>query len=210
MGTRNITAVVHDGEIKISQYGQWDGYYKYTGREVLNFCREHLNSTRKREKFIEKLNLCKQVSPSFGSFMRKITEDMGMENGKEFCIPLNQLFPQMSRDTGWEILKIIHSLIPYEFKGIREGEEFKRVQSYPVRLYFDTDGEEYTNVIDLDNNMVYLLTSHNFIGAVLETLPIIQKTYVSQNCYLKFSLDNIPDEDTVDHQVEILFKENNY
>ena len=26
MGTRNLTMVIHDGETKIAQYGQWDGY----------------------------------------------------------------------------------------------------------------------------------------------------------------------------------------
>ena len=204
MGTRNITVVVHDGKIKISQYGQWDGYYDYTGRKILNFCREHLNNACEREDFIEKLNLCKQVSSSFNNLMRKTEEEVGIKNNKDFCIPLNQLFPQMSRDTGWEILKIIYSLIPYEFKGIREGGEFKRIQSYPIQLCLDTDGEEYTNVIDLDNNMVYLLTAHSFNGEVLETLPIIKETYKSQNCYLKFSLNKIPSEKVVDKKVKKL------
>ena len=28
MGTRNLTAVFMDGEYKVAQYGQWDGYQK--------------------------------------------------------------------------------------------------------------------------------------------------------------------------------------
>lgn len=31
MGTRNLTAVYLDGEYKIAQYGQWDGYPKDKG-----------------------------------------------------------------------------------------------------------------------------------------------------------------------------------
>lgn len=37
MGTRHITAVKVDGEIKISQYGQWDGYFTGAGAQVQAF-----------------------------------------------------------------------------------------------------------------------------------------------------------------------------
>ena len=206
MGTRSITAVVHDGKIKISQYGQWDGYYDYTGKGVLQFCREYLKDDYSRGKFTESVNLCKQVTKSFDETMRTIEKRLSRENDKEFCVPLNQLFPQMSRDTGFKILEIIYNLEPYMFKSVKDEktEEIKRVQFYPIQLCLNTDGEEYTNVIDLDNNMVYLLTCHDFKGEALSTIDLIQNTYKRQKCYLKFSLDNIPDEDTVDHQVEAL------
>ena len=204
MGTRNITAVVHDGKIKISQYGQWDGYYSYTGRRVLNFCREHLSEEGNREQFIEKLNLCKQVTESFNKTMRTVEETLGRGNNKEFCIPLNQLFPQMSRDTGWKILEIINGLTAYEFKSSKDEEtgEIKRIQFYPIQLCLDTDGEGYTNVIDLDNNMMYMLTCHEFTGDELEVPTIISKTYKRQRCYLKFSLDSIPEEVEVYEKVK--------
>lgn len=31
MGTRNLTCVVLDGEFKVAQYGQWDGYPEGSG-----------------------------------------------------------------------------------------------------------------------------------------------------------------------------------
>lgn len=202
MGTRNITAVVHDGKIKISQYGQWDGYYNYTGREVLEFCRKYLNDEYGREKFTEKVNLCKQVTKSFDKIMDTVYKKMGRQNGKEFRVPLNQLFPQMSRDTGFKILHIIWELASYDFD---KDDEHNLTQHYPIQLCFDCDfGIEYVNVIDLDNNTIYMLTCHSFKGEALDTTELISKTYKRQHCYLKFSLDAIPDENTVDHQVEAL------
>ena len=41
MGTRNITRVIADGEMRVSQYGQWDGYPTYTGVRVLEFVRDN-------------------------------------------------------------------------------------------------------------------------------------------------------------------------
>ena len=37
MGTRHLIAVQLDGEYKIAQYGQWDGYPDGKGIDVLHF-----------------------------------------------------------------------------------------------------------------------------------------------------------------------------
>ena len=37
MGTRHLIAVAIDGEYKVAQYGQWDGYFEGQGVDVLNF-----------------------------------------------------------------------------------------------------------------------------------------------------------------------------
>ena len=35
MGTRNLTIVYYDGDYRVAQYGQWDGYPEGAGIEVL-------------------------------------------------------------------------------------------------------------------------------------------------------------------------------
>ena len=40
MGTRHLIAVQLNGEYKVAQYGQWDGYPSSTGVEVLSFLRD--------------------------------------------------------------------------------------------------------------------------------------------------------------------------
>lgn len=34
MGTRNVTVVIHKGEVKMAQYGQWDGYPSGVGKDI--------------------------------------------------------------------------------------------------------------------------------------------------------------------------------
>ena len=40
MGTRNITRVIASNQLKVCQYGQWDGYPTGAGRDVIDFIRE--------------------------------------------------------------------------------------------------------------------------------------------------------------------------
>lgn len=40
MGTRHLIEVVVDGQIKVAQYGQWDGYPSGQGVDVLKFLAE--------------------------------------------------------------------------------------------------------------------------------------------------------------------------
>ena len=40
MGTRNITSVILEGEQKVCQYCQWDGYPTWTGAHILNFLKD--------------------------------------------------------------------------------------------------------------------------------------------------------------------------
>ena len=46
MGTRGLTVIVKDNQIKLSNYGQWDSYFDYTGIKFLEFCKE--NKIRKQ------------------------------------------------------------------------------------------------------------------------------------------------------------------
>lgn len=106
MGTRNLTMVVCDGELKVSQYGQWDGYPEGQGKTCLEFLRavdlEHFRTAVRGT--------------------RQITEEELHSLGDQAGVPRNSkwitreqsdrlkaLAPWLSRDTGATILRMVNS-----------------------------------------------------------------------------------------------------
>ena len=88
MGTRHITAIKKDGQFKVSQYGQWDGYPIGQWVILLSILKEIDLSILK-----EKVDM-----------VRKITEtelDAIPEEG------LNEAYPWLSRDCWANIVKYI-------------------------------------------------------------------------------------------------------
>lgn len=79
MGTRNLTMVVRKGEVKVAQYGQWDGYPDGQGKTILEFMRDKYDA----EKFAAALDntrfLTKEEIENWGSkdIPEQISRDIG-------------------------------------------------------------------------------------------------------------------------------------
>lgn len=193
MGTRHLTVVIKDNEIKLSQYGQWDGYFTYSGTKFLEFVKENLQSKSKKkqkyriETFGEKIDTLKKVDEKTCQEFRAIREKYGFDNTlnkSQFAIPFNIMFPQFSRDTGIRILDIIDKLQPYMFNP-----NYK----FPVILDFDGVGcTEFVNVINLDTQEIYMLTTHEFKGVPLPTCELVENVYKHHDCWYKSSIRDIP------------------
>lgn len=89
MGTRNLTAVVHNNEYKIAQYGQWDGYPSGVGNDICNFIMKDFN----KDRFIAALKECRFAS-------EHEIEELLTNGGVD-------AHPQFSRDTGPDILLLV-------------------------------------------------------------------------------------------------------
>ena len=193
MGTRHLTVVIKDNEIKLSQYGQWDGYFIQTGVKFLEFVKENLQSKSKKtqqyhiETFGEKVNLLKEVDEKTWQEVLAIQEKYGFDNTQnksQFAIPFNIMFPQFSRDTGVEILNTINKLQDYMFNT-----RYK----FPVQLEYDNVGcTEFANVINLDTQEIYMLTTHEFKGVPLPTCELVENVYKHLDCWYKSSIRDIP------------------
>ena len=99
MGTRHLICVKLDGEYKIAQYGQWDGYPEGAGLEVLKFLRERMETNR----FTNNLRQTYLIDVKT---MDKIIEEMN------YHVPWSTIakaFPAFDRDTGAEILDIVQA-----------------------------------------------------------------------------------------------------
>ena len=96
MGTRNLTAVYCDGDYKIAQYGQWDGYPSGQGVTILDFLNKiDINV------FKQKLSNVSFADESYLELCDKKLKILNKEVG--------ELYPELSRDTGAEILDIVYS-----------------------------------------------------------------------------------------------------
>lgn len=88
MGTRNLTAVMVDGEYKIAQYGQWDGYPSGQGAAALKILKavdlEKLESAAKDCTFLN-------------------NEELEALGGN-----WQESHPQLSRDNGADILQLVY------------------------------------------------------------------------------------------------------
>ena len=197
MGTRGLTVITQDGQIKLSNYRQWDSYFEVGGLEFLQFCREKLQEKRQIEVFNDKVRLLKDVSKD-QKFLDKVNNTIQeFDSFEDYKVDLRHLFPQFSRDTGIDILYIINELYEFEFRN----------KKYPVLIDTDLCGIEYINVLDLDNNRALLLREKTDNFKSLPTNSIIKKTFISKGyeCFLSYKLGEIPSdiEVTVDYEATI-------
>lgn len=90
MGTRHLQTVINkEGEVKLQQYGQWDGYPEGQGIDILKFLRN--SNLEKYQSQVDKL--------------KQITDEQKNEINKDEN--WNKNYPYLSRDCGANIHKMI-------------------------------------------------------------------------------------------------------
>jgi len=137
MGTRHLIAVHADGQYKIAQYGQWDGYPSGQGLTVLEFCR-----TMDREKF--KAAIARTFQPTeeqIKQWWQDVGHDIEKSDGwvsSHIADKFNANHPSLSRNTGGDILKMVQD----------------STGPVPIRLTLGFAGDslfcEWAYVVDLD------------------------------------------------------------
>lgn len=192
MGTRNLTMVISNGETKVAQYGQWDGYPEGQGVTALNF----LTNTD-LNKFKEKLNSVKFINGTKQKEIDKWLKSIGCENGwmtGEQANLYHEKYPLLTRDNGADILNLIMES-EEEINWVTDSSEFAA----------DSLFCEWAYVIDLDKN-----TFEVYEGFNIEPLTINDrfyyltaesekehrdKQYYPVRMIKSFDLNNLPFED---------------
>lgn len=145
MGTRNTTLVKLAGDIKVSQYGQWDGYPSGQGATIAEFLQDL--TPEKLEDFKAKVAKLEYFKDS---------ELEEINNNPEYLLGAKhdwkKTFPQLSRDMGAEILQ-----------EIANGNVTKvRIDDY----YTSPDSwVEYVYTLDL-NDQTVTIDGHEFDSEV--------------------------------------------
>lgn len=169
MGTRHLVAVKIDGEYKVAQYGQWDGYPEGQGATVLRFLLEGDVEALKR-------NLARTYHPDDAERNRMWAE-FGVEEGSRFVsIDASERFakryPSLHRNTGAGILELIAKA---------EGED-----RIPLDLNLEFAGEslfcEYAYVIDFDTGTFEVFEGFNKAGPVPEGARFADLAYDENDC----------------------------
>ena len=77
MGTRNLTMVIDKrGDLKVAQYGQWDGYPEGWGVEILNFARdkEKMAKLEKELNNVKFFNKCDDINKYLEEYDKRCPE----------------------------------------------------------------------------------------------------------------------------------------
>lgn len=138
MGTRHLIAVQLDGQYRIAQYGQWDGYPSGQGLNVLKFIRQ-----MDRPKFEAALRACSFLTPED---IQDLNEKIKREGLAERW---QRRWPELSRDAGSDIL----SMVDAAPAGLR----LKNSISFAADSLFC----EWAYVIDLDVGKLEVFTGFN-------------------------------------------------
>ena len=110
MGTRNLTCVFKDGEYKVAQYGQWDGYPAGVGADILTFLHEWVNELE-----YELVNVEWITEAERNATWENYERDGDMVEMGEYE-KWSEEYPELSRDTGGKILARIREFSPSERK----------------------------------------------------------------------------------------------
>ena len=192
MGTRNLSLCRHNGEYKIAQYGQWDGYPSGQGVTTLNFCKVYGNLTKLKE------NLSK---------IRFFTD----EESKEIDEKLAKL-PEEERDKLWNSglwCRDICAEIFEEVANIEQtGKDTRLVNSIGFVKELCGFGCEWAYCINFDTNKLEVYKGYNTIPLTHEdefysygysyTLEYSGKktTYYPIRKIKEYDLNDLPDENT--------------
>ena len=110
MGTRHCTIVKLDGETKVGQYGQWDGYPSGQGATILSFLK-----SADMNKFKDQLRKTRFLTKEE---IKKTWKECGAGDsdwvGLDVADKHTEKYPALSRDTGAEVLQLIYDGKAYE------------------------------------------------------------------------------------------------
>lgn len=149
MGTRHLIAVQKDGEYKIAQYGQWDGYPSGQGLMVLAFLRKLGADPLYAASFARGLETVRFISEDD---LRRRWEDVGADDSGFVSLDISDKFrakyPENSRDTGAGVLDLVA-----EKQGLGLYNHIDFAQ--------DSLFCEWAYVVDLDNNTFEVFEGFN-------------------------------------------------
>lgn len=151
MGTRNLTAVMIDGEYKVAQYGQWDGYPDGQGMTALMFLStpgmiDKLKANLGKVRFLDANGRDKDFADSYD----KNAPTWSNEPDKRTPEQRRWFSAYISRDLGADILH-----------NIAESDDAEIILKNSIDFANDSLFCEWAYVIDFDENTFEVFSGFN-------------------------------------------------
>lgn len=200
MGTRNLTCVVKNGEYKVAQYGQFDGYPSGVGCDILEELLKP-NSIKLLKENVDSLKIVtqemidKEIIAKAGSL--ELFKGMEVIKRNNIWEEINTLYPTPTREVAGKIINYI-------------------VNGYDdyISLYLSFAADsvfcEWAYVIDLDKNTFEVYSGFNKEPLTeedrfFEFESLCENGYHPVKKVIEFNLDNLPSQsdfcDTIDKLV---------
>ena len=199
MGTRHLIAVHSDGEYKVAQYGQWDGYPVGQGVGVLNFLKDPDNISKLKE------NL-------------KRVRFIDFEKDKEFLDEYDKNCPRSYGDPETRTPEQIHWFESYTTRdlgaqilgNIANSTDSEILLQNGISFAADSLFCEWAYVVDLDKNTLEVYKGFNkteldeserFYGYTNEEVMGSEK-YTPVRHIKTYSLDDLPYPDVFENDLD--------
>ncbi len=206
MGTRHLITIIKDGEFKLAQYGQWDGYPSGQGLDMLEFLSEGQGNIDALKRNVDLLHFVTDEEADV------LYQSVGIPAGQEWMTmdqskTIKEAFPSLHRDTGAGILPLIASgrLNDKEPKEIGTFEQWlvegnPRIPTANSIAFAGGWGCEWAYAIDLDNDTFEVYEAG--LGKEVEPnrfTDVIKKEYEGSDedpCFVhlvgEYKLDSLP------------------
>ena len=136
MGTRHLITCIVDKKVKISQYGQWDGYPTGAGNAIAEWITEEITFEPRKCIFINNLKTCSFVEQDY---VEKRQKNLKMSDS-EFYLR----FPEYNSDTSTKLLDILTRSEGVKLQLINSYEFRKNTVSCEFHYKLDFDKETLT------------------------------------------------------------------
>lgn len=218
MGTRNLTMVIdRTGNLKVAQYGQWDGYPSGQGVTVLNFARnkEKMKRLEKELENVKFYNRCDDIQTYIKKYDKKVPVwSSDPDNRTEEDIYWWDCLG--TRDLGGTILESIISVD----KASLPKEHNEKIYLYDNHEFGkDSLFCEWAYCINLQTNKLECFTGFNIDKskehprfATIQEEVDKEFSYTDRKYYgiiliKEYDLDKLPDEDTFIKELEEIDEE---
>jgi hypothetical protein len=179
MGTRNLICGVVDGEMKVAQYCQWDGYIDGQGKWLAEYIHKNmkfrtLKSAMRKCKFVSD-NIVEALWESAGAVNGGATEDVSQK--------FKLKFPQFHRDIGYQIFRLIQdgvftvNTMSKDYKYTTTKHKVDPVRELTNSGDFSKDGLfcEYAYVLDMDKKVLEVYTGDGELKGHIKEMPCYAK-----------------------------------